>query len=347
MEKPRNHFEIPQKRLLQPDIQLGVERVLSLQGLPGEADAPFLFRKQSANSACNRGDLGYILNSPESLFGGLCSSDARRRLMGLVIRDESFAEADTTESSSNMRVDIHDSFVGTTELKPREENRIDEESTPKQLKVINSIRKSRDVTSKKLSSRFAGFEMISPSKCFHSNESIKCESLEDIHCREISKEDRKTGTEELNSSSSYGSSFRVVSKKRLASHVSKKYSTKQRYRWSQQEQRALRGAVMTHGDRAWGVVSESMRNQGYMRTPKQCRERYRNHDAEGLKNVKDWGEDEDKAIIELNKLFPNCWARIGQDPRLTGRAPVHIRNRFNWVLDVKKPSAGPSSRTRH
>ncbi len=129
---------------------------------------------------------------------------------------------------------------------------------------------------------------------------------------------------------------RMRMQRKKISDSSKTNCTKQRYRWSLAEQRALRAAVLENGDRAWDGVSMAMRNMGFMRTPKQCRERYRNHDAAGLKSVKEWSEEEDAAILELNSLFPNSWARIGQDPRLKGRAPVHIRNRFNWVLDVKK-----------
>lgn len=71
----------------------------------------------------------------------------------------------------------------------------------------------------------------------------------------------------------------------------------------------------------WGIISKLIPG----RTPKQCRERWVSNLNPEIKKG-DWSAEEDKQILELNKLYPYKWATIAKN--LKGRTENAVKIRF-------------------
>ena len=108
-----------------------------------------------------------------------------------------------------------------------------------------------------------------------------------------------------------------------------------RRNWTEQERKLLRDAVQKFGESNWQEVVKHMRSHGYVRSVKQARERYRNHESPKLLPTNKWSAEEDAAILERYPLMPKQWSNICKDPRLSRRSPVHLRNRFNSKLHTR------------
>lgn len=104
-----------------------------------------------------------------------------------------------------------------------------------------------------------------------------------------------------------------------------------RRRWSELENAALRDAVSAIG-LVWSEVARIMHEKKWNRSAKQCRERYMSHEREGLRHGEDWTSREDATLRSLYIRNGPKWALIARAPELQGRAPVAVRNRYNWAL---------------
>jgi hypothetical protein len=87
------------------------------------------------------------------------------------------------------------------------------------------------------------------------------------------------------------------------------------------EDARLRVLVARYGDDNWSVVSEEM----HSRSPRQCRERYKNYLSPHL-STQPWAESEDALICEKYREIGPRWAQMATD--FVGRSDVAIKNRW-------------------
>lgn len=138
-----------------------------------------------------------------------------------------------------------------------------------------------------------------------------------------------------------------------AFHVAKwqlpprKRLAKRRRNWTADEDDALRKAVALFigNKQMWLLVSQEMsqdKPKELARTPKQCRERFRNHVDPALKPIDVWSKKEDDCITTMYLEYGNAWAKMAS--KLPGRAPIHLRNRFTWKLRAEMPKPKAAAR---
>lgn len=125
-------------------------------------------------------------------------------------------------------------------------------------------------------------------------------------------------------------SVRTVQSGGAVRNIEKRH-VKKRSRWSEEEKKALRDAVAETGP-SWAAVASLMRERSWIRSAKQCRERYMNHERDGLRSGAPWSAAEDAALRALFDTHGPRWATIARARALAGRAPVAVRNRYNWAL---------------
>lgn len=79
----------------------------------------------------------------------------------------------------------------------------------------------------------------------------------------------------------------------------------------------------------WENVALRMKEAGYAKTPKQCRERWAQHLDPSLSNLK-WTTDENRRLLELQREHGNKWKDIAmQFPRRTDNG---IKNQFFSII---------------
>ena len=97
-------------------------------------------------------------------------------------------------------------------------------------------------------------------------------------------------------------------------------------KFTEEEDIKLMKLVKRHGKNInWKDISVEMET----RTPRQCRERYKNYLAPELSHVP-WSEEENKQILELVEAFGFKWNIIAKN--VLGRTGNSIRNRYQVLI---------------
>jgi hypothetical protein len=81
------------------------------------------------------------------------------------------------------------------------------------------------------------------------------------------------------------------------------------------------------GARDWSAISRALTH----RTPRQCRERWRNYLRPAIDDTP-WTPEEDALLAEQYRVIGPKWARISR--LFTGRTDINLRNR--WVRLVRQ-----------
>ena len=118
----------------------------------------------------------------------------------------------------------------------------------------------------------------------------------------------------------------------------RKEETNKRKMFSTTEDMKLRAMVLQLGINDWKKISEKMPN----RTPRQCRERYKNYLAPEIQNGP-WTREEDNALLMLYQKFGPRWSTISQFFRT--RSEVNVKNRWTSIGRLLLEST-PSSPTQ-
>ncbi|KAJ1466901.1 Homeodomain-like protein, partial [Baffinella frigidus] len=102
--------------------------------------------------------------------------------------------------------------------------------------------------------------------------------------------------------------------------------------WTEEEDAILSEQVRVKllGNKEWMQIAKPLPG----RTGKQCRERYKNHVASGIKSGA-WTPEEDGAIMQLQLRFGNRWSASQIAKFLPGRSDNAIKNRFNSATHRK------------
>ncbi|OMJ91404.1 hypothetical protein SteCoe_6090 [Stentor coeruleus] len=96
--------------------------------------------------------------------------------------------------------------------------------------------------------------------------------------------------------------------------------------WTKQEDKILNEAIKKFGIRKWVLVSEQVSSSlSYIRSPKQCRERWSNFLKKILKKTP-FDDDEIRTIYSNQALIGNKWSKIAK--KLPGRGENQIKNFF-------------------
>ena len=106
----------------------------------------------------------------------------------------------------------------------------------------------------------------------------------------------------------------------------KKAQTTARHKFTPEEDQKLKDLVALLGENDWGEVS----NRLGTRSPRQCRERFRNYLAPNIKN-EPWTEEEDQLLIEKHKEYGTKWSLIAA--YFPNRSDVNIKNHWTQMMN--------------
>ena len=104
---------------------------------------------------------------------------------------------------------------------------------------------------------------------------------------------------------------------------------KQRRQFSTFEDEQLKNLVRQYGITDWGFISQKMGN----RTPRQCRDRWREYLCPGIISTK-WTPEEDDLLRAQVRAYGQKWSLIA--PKMNGRSETNIKNR--WRLLERRAS---------
>jgi hypothetical protein len=100
-----------------------------------------------------------------------------------------------------------------------------------------------------------------------------------------------------------------------------------------EEDARLKRLVSCHGETQWGLIADQMGN----RTPRQCRERFRNYLAPEL-SYSPWTDSDDNLLRQKVGEFGQKWAKIAAF--FEGRSDVSIKNHWTSLTAKKGKSIG-------
>jgi hypothetical protein len=109
--------------------------------------------------------------------------------------------------------------------------------------------------------------------------------------------------------------------------------------WTRQEDALLMRAVIHLGSKKWIEVARFVPT----RSPKQCRERWRNRLAPTLRRER-FEAWEDRVVIDKQRQLGNRWALIAQG--LPGRSPGAVKNRWYAALRSLQGGRAPGADSR-
>ena len=106
---------------------------------------------------------------------------------------------------------------------------------------------------------------------------------------------------------------------------------KKKYRimFSDQENEKIKFLVAQHGTDSWKVIANNLPG----RTPRQCRERWKNYLAPDI-NKNPWSIEEDKLLYEKYHELGPQWVIMTQF--FTNRTQNNIKNRWNTIIRKAK-----------
>ena len=99
-----------------------------------------------------------------------------------------------------------------------------------------------------------------------------------------------------------------------------------RHKFSKTEDEALLKLVEQHGDCNWAAVAKGMKN----RTPRQCRERYKNYLSPNIKNGP-WTPEEEALLEQKYREIGPRWAKIAL--AFEQRSDVNVKNHWTAMMN--------------
>jgi len=103
----------------------------------------------------------------------------------------------------------------------------------------------------------------------------------------------------------------------------------QRKKFTDVEDRILRDYVSAYGLGNWGMIAKSLPG----RTPRQCRERWKNYLHPSIRNT-EWTMEEDTLLETLFQKYGRKWVLISQ--HFNNRTDINVKNRW-LVIQRHKP----------
>ena len=108
-----------------------------------------------------------------------------------------------------------------------------------------------------------------------------------------------------------------------------KVNATQRHKFSKEEDELLKKLVDKHGETNWMTIASHMKT----RSPRQCRERYRNYLSSNLINGP-WTFEEEQLLEEKVREFGQKWSKI--TPFFESRSDVNLKN--HWTALINRQS---------
>ncbi|KAK8846226.1 hypothetical protein M9Y10_020232 [Tritrichomonas musculus] len=96
-----------------------------------------------------------------------------------------------------------------------------------------------------------------------------------------------------------------------------------------EEDNKIRQLVSSRGEKAWKLVASELSN----RSPRQCRERWKNYLSPDVLNLP-WTNEEDQKLTELINQFGAQWAKIARF--FNARTDVNVKNRWSYLKRKEK-----------
>ncbi|CAD8122670.1 unnamed protein product [Paramecium sonneborni] len=108
---------------------------------------------------------------------------------------------------------------------------------------------------------------------------------------------------------------------------SSRFQSKKRIPWTEQEDDLLQSFVNIYINQkqAWSKISEELLKKGYLRNPKDCRERFQNYLDSKFNKNKLTKHEVDK-LFELISIYGNKWTCIAE--KLNNRTDQDVKNQF-------------------
>ena len=97
----------------------------------------------------------------------------------------------------------------------------------------------------------------------------------------------------------------------------------------QEEDNKIKHLVQINGEKAWKVIASEFPD----RSPRQCRERWKNYLSPTVRNLP-WTPEEDAKLAELFSQFGPQWAKIAS--LFNARTDVNVKNRWSYLKRKEK-----------